>query len=128
MKHKDVDTFEKLKAQLDSLHQEMSMLAKKSPNDAVNAFKTKFINATLKQCNDFFGQKYKPFPDFDVFLTDELPSNSDVTFIASQYIECAEKFRADNIVPWGADWYWDTPGDRPKDRPRTAAPKKLTRK
>jgi hypothetical protein len=33
MKREDVDTFEKLTAQLNSLHQELSMLTKKSPNE-----------------------------------------------------------------------------------------------
>jgi hypothetical protein len=54
MKRADIDTFEKLKAQLDGLYQEMSVLAKKSPNDAVNAFKIKLVNATLERCNFFW--------------------------------------------------------------------------
>jgi hypothetical protein len=123
MKRKDVDVFEKLKAQLDSLHQEMSILAKKSPNDAVNAFKIRLVNACLMQCNELFGNRYRPFQDFGVFSTDELPSNSDVTLILSQYIECAEKFRSDNIGVVNGNWRWLIPGDA--DAPRTSAPKKL---
>ena len=73
------------------------MLAKKSPKDAVNEFKLKFINTVLSQCNSLFGKDNRPFADFETFAADSLPSNSDVTFILSQYIECAEKFRSDNI-------------------------------
>lgn len=126
MKRADIDEFEKLNAQLDSLHQEMSVLAKKSPNDAVNAFKIKLVNTTVDRCNKLFGAKYKPFAEFDTFQTDELPSNSDVTFIVSQYIECAEKFRADNIFAEHGMWYWQLDGG--KEKIRTLGPKKLLNK
>ena len=55
MKRADIDIFEKLMAQLDSLYQEISALAKKSPNGATNAFKLKFVNGTLAKCNGFLG-------------------------------------------------------------------------
>lgn len=126
MKHADVDIFEKLKAQLDSIYQEMSMLAKKSPNDAVNTFKIKFVNATLTQCNEFFGERYRPFSDFETFSVDELPLNSDVTFIVSQYIECAEKLRADNIEWAHGAWHWKNVDTG--ENIRTYAPKRITSK
>ncbi len=131
MKRENVDEFEKLKTQLDSIHQEMSQLAKKSPNDAVNTFKIKFVNVTLKRCNDLLGPKYRPYPDFDAFSADDLPSNSDVTFIVSQYIESAEKFRSDHIFMQHGQWWWSTDDvDRNKTLDtdlaiRTMAPKKL---
>jgi|ERR1700733_588723 len=127
MKREAVDLFEKLVAQLDSLHAELTMLAKKSPKDAVNEFKLKFINTVIAQCNSFFGEENRPFADFETFVPDSLPSNSDVTFILSQYIECAEKFRADNIRNYGGVWWWKI--DR-EERPsiRTAPPKKIIRK
>ena len=110
MKRDEVDVFEKLNSQLISLHSEMTLMSKKSPNDAVNKFKIKFINKTIKECNSFLGSKYKPYDDFDELSEDELPTNSDVTFIISQYIECAEKFRSDNIrsAPYKAYWVWIT--------------------
>jgi len=126
MKRTEIDEFEKLNAQLEGLHQEMSVLAKKSPNDAVNAFKIKLVNTTIDRCNKLLGEKYKPFAEFQTFETDELPSNSDVTFIVSQYIECAEKFRADNIFMEHGRWYWQLDGG--KDEIRTSAPKKLNNK
>ena len=105
------------------------MLAKKSPNDAVNAFKLKFINSTLGRCNDFLGKKYRPFPDFTTFGEGDLPSNSDVTFIISQYIECAEKLRSDNIVSHYSHWFWVIEGEEKDARStRTGPPRKLTDK
>jgi hypothetical protein len=127
MKHEYVDIFEKLKAQLDGLHQEMSLLSRKSPKDAVNTFKLKFINSMLKECNSFFGVNYRPLAEFETFSPEELPSNSDVTFIVSQYIECAEKFRADNIEQVSHNyWVWKTQGTQNKIR--TSPPKKLINK
>ena len=125
MTRNDVDTFEKLKAQLDGLHQELSILAKKSPNDAVNEFKIKLINITLSKCNQLLGKKYLPFIDFEAFSLDEMPSNSDVTFIISQYIECAEKFRSDHIYE-DYGWYWKTDGRG--DPIPTSQPRKLLAK
>jgi hypothetical protein len=128
MKKAVVDTFEKLTAQLGSLHAELAVLAKKSPNDAVNTFKLNFINSTLQQCNKILGQNYRPFPDFEIFSTDELPSNSDVTLIISQYIECAEKFRADNIFRHGGWWYWKIDNeDKANPTIRTSPPKKIVK-
>ena len=127
MKRGDVDVFEKLAAQLYSLYQEMSALAKKLPNDAINTFKLRFVNGTLSQCNEFLGQRYRPFADFESFSADDMPSNSDVTFIISQYIECAEKFRADNIRREIDKWYWNFDDDGGAWI-RTPTPKKLIRK
>ncbi|MEH2124811.1 hypothetical protein [Nostoc sp.] len=39
MKRKDVDEFEKLSGQLQGIYEEISVLSKKSPNNAVNKFK-----------------------------------------------------------------------------------------
>ena len=128
MKRDDVHSFEKLAAQLGSLYQEMSTLAKKSPNDGVSPFKLQFINKALEQCNEFLGPDYRPFSEFEVFSSDEMPTNSDVTFILSQYIECAEKLRADNIY-LDDYWYWYVDDADPEDEEekiRTTPPKKLT--
>jgi hypothetical protein len=106
MKRADVDKFEKLVGQLQSTYDEISLLSKKSPNDAVNKFKLKFINTLLEQANDLLGQKYKPFNDFALFNEDDVPQNSDIAFILSQYLQCFEKIRADNVVNQYGKWYW----------------------
>lgn len=129
MNRKDVDTFEKLTAQLGSIHSEISLLSKKSPNDALNKFKVKLLNSVLQKCNAFFGDEYKPFSDFASFADEDLPSNSDVTFVISQDMETSEKLRADNIVYYNGSWYWRIDDDK-KNQPtvRTAPPKKIARK
>ena len=131
MKRADVDIFEKLTAQLGSLYQEISTLAKKSPNNAINTFIVNFVNGTLSQCNKLLGQRYRPFSEFDVFSSEDIPSNSDVTFILSQYISCAGQLRADNIYQDDPDWYWyidDAGTDDKEERIQTSLPKKLAHK
>lgn len=131
MKRADVEVFEKVTTQLRSLHEEMAALAKKSPNDAINAFKLKFVNEVLLKCNKFLGQRYRPFPTFEEFASDDMPSNSDVTFILSQYIACSEELRAENIYEKYGTWYWNIDGADREDtteRKETPPPKKLARK
>jgi hypothetical protein len=104
-----VDELEKLIGQLESLHSELSALTRKSSNDAVNAFKLRFVNTTLKGCNLLLGEKYKPFNEFEQLDADEVPSNSDVTLIISQYLQAVEKFRSDNIQREAMGrWYYQT--------------------
>src|SRR5665647_1900664 len=106
MKRKDVDKFEKLSGQLVGVYDELSMLSKKSPNDAVNKFKLKFVNSLIVESNLFLSASYRPFSEFEIFDVDEMPQNSDVVFILAQYIQCFEKLRADNVVAKHGGWYW----------------------
>ncbi len=115
MKRKDVDKFEKLSGQLQGIYQELSILSKKYPNDAVNKFKLNFINQLLKNSNELLGDGYRPFPDFLEFDIDDVPQNSDVVFILSQYLQCFEKLRADNVVRHDGDWCWAVNADKDEE-------------
>lgn len=106
----DVDRFEKLAGQLIGLSEEMSLLSKGNPNDAVNKFKLKFINRQIPDCNDFLSDRDRPFDDFEQFSEDDILQNSDVVFILSQYMQCLEKLRADNVVVRNGTWYWHGKG------------------
>ncbi|MGV3681341.1 MAG: hypothetical protein ACO1PM_16695 [Acidovorax sp.] len=102
----DVDKFEKLVGQLTGLYEEMSIFSKKSPNDAVNKFKLKFINSQIIESNLLLGDRYRPFDDFDVFSEDDIPQNSDVVLILSQYLQCMEKLRGDHVFYKNGSWSW----------------------
>ena len=107
LKRTQIDELEKLIGQLESFYTELSALSKKSPNDAVNTFKLRFVNTTLKNCNTFLCKKYKPFEDFNQFNVDDVPSNSDLAFIIAQYMQAMEKIRSDNIYEgFAAQWYY----------------------
>lgn len=132
MKRSDVDLFEKYVGQLLGAYEEISLLSKKNPNDAVNKFKLKYINENIKRCNVFLSEKYCPLADFEGFDEDDVPQNSDVVFILSQYLQAFEKMRLDNVVPHRGAWYWRVKAERGEKGDengnvlvRTAKPKSL---
>jgi len=101
----EVIQFEKTQTQIKGLYNEIGILSKKNPNDAVNKFKLKFINQSIKEANNILGNK-KPYSDFEVFNEDDAPSTSDVVMILEQYYSALEKIRCTNIkTEWGY-WYW----------------------
>ncbi len=111
MNRNDVNNFEKLNGQLISVYEEVSLLSKKNPSDAVNKFKLKFVNKLVTESNEYLSKKYRPFEDFDCFDEDDVPQNSDVVFILSQYLQCFEKLRSDNVVSNHGFWYWKVKGN-----------------
>jgi hypothetical protein len=121
---KQVEQLEKVSGQMDGLHKEITTLVKKSPNDGLNKFKLKFVNAILADANDVLGSTHRPLADFDQFDVDDVPTTSDVAFILGQYIEEIERKRADNIKrePVG---YWAYQIKGSSEVVRTAPPKKL---
>ena len=124
---KEIKLYEKLHAQLEGLYNEVANLSKKSPDDAVNKFKLKFINGLLKEINKFLKDESKPFNDFISFEENEVPTNSDVVLILAQYLSCLEKLRADNISFRYGNWHWDV-SDSSDKKIRTAPPKKIQEK
>ena len=112
MKNKgDVEKLEKLIGQLQGLHSEISQLAKKSPNDALNVFKLKLVNKVIASGNTLLKGRYRPFDDFEQFDQDDLPTNSDVTMILTQYMEQTERFRSDHVIYDQYKWRYVVDGE-----------------
>lgn len=124
--HEELEQFEKLIGQLRGLHEELGLLAKKSPNDAVNAFKLRLINKVIASANRTLGLGYLPFDDFEAFDTDDMPTNSDVTLVLAQYLEESERYRSDNVEQYRGVWWYVVDGER--SDVRTSAPSKVTGK
>lgn len=102
---KNVQNFEKINSQLNGLYEEISALSKKSPDAQVNIFKLEYVNTILNEANDILGKNYLPLKTFEQFSVETLPTNSDVVFILSQYLNCMEQLRTENIK-YDYDWYW----------------------
>jgi hypothetical protein len=126
MTKQEVDNFEKLQAQLEGLHNEISALSKKSQNDALNNFKLKFVNRIISDSNELLGENYKPFSDFETFEENDMPTNSDVAMMLTQYLSCFEKLRADNVKQERLNWFWVIDGE--KSDIKTVMPKKIKEK
>lgn len=132
MNREDLNGFEKLVGQVQSTYEELSVLSKKSPNDTLSKFKLTFVNLLLRESNNLLGDHYRPFEEFGEFDEDNLPFNSDVVFIMSQYLQCFEKFRTDNVVQRHGFWYWrlnpgkgESPDEDGYVYVRTVTPKRL---
>jgi hypothetical protein len=126
MTKQEVDNFEKLQAQLEGLHNEISALSKKSQNDALNKFKLKFVNKIISDSNELLGKNYKPFSDFETFEENYMPTNSDVAMMLTQYLSCFEKLRADNVKQERMSWFWMIDGKQSDIK--TVMPKKIKEK
>lgn len=102
----DVDNFLMLLMQTDKILKDFFELSKKKPNDAVNKFKLRLVNTLLEQANGFLDESYKPFDSFETFDEDEVPSNSDVVLILTQYLGCLKKYGRDNTHYQDYNHYW----------------------
>jgi hypothetical protein len=60
MNREQIESFEKLHNQLFGMYEEISLLSKKNPNDAINKFKLKYINKLLIDSNFFFMENINP--------------------------------------------------------------------
>lgn len=112
MKVKDVELFQKVQSQVQQLFNEISTLSKKNPDGPINEFKLKYINEKLRESNTFLVGTHKPFADFESFDDANLPTNSDVVLILSQYLDCLEGFRSANTSydEGKFAWVWKTDG------------------
>jgi len=103
----EIDKFVKLIVQIGKILSEFDGLSKKKPDNVLNKFKLELVNTVLKSANEIINKENKPFPNFDEFGEEEMPTNSDVVMILSQYVACLDKFRHENIVrDEDNDWVW----------------------
>ena len=125
MKKEQIEIFEKTFAQLCGLYDDITILVKKNPNDVMNIFKLRNINKVISSANEIVGDT-KPFEDFDAFdVEGDMPTNSDVTMLLGQYINCMELVKKNNThMEWG-HWYWDIDGSKKSSEIQTSAPTML---
>ena len=105
-----IEEFEKTLSQIEALHEELSIISKKAPNDVLNRYKVGLVNTIISRANKLLRAELLPFSDFNAFDVDELPSNSDVVIMLKQYIACLEKERENNIIRESCYWYWTING------------------
>lgn len=119
----DVTLFGILESRIRGFYEELQTLTKKSPNDTVNKFKLNLINPVVVEVNGFLPSWVLPFPGFQGFDVDSLPSNSDVVVVLAQYLKSFEEFRSVNIAQNFGTWYWVINGAT--SSVKTAPPKRL---
>jgi hypothetical protein len=118
----DIDEFEAVESQIASARDELLVLVKKSPHDALSKFKLSVVNGLLLRANALLGND-RPMADFEQFDTEVLPSASDAAMVLGQYLAALENLRVKQIKQKHGLWYW-AEHDQPTDR-RTYPPRKL---
>lgn len=92
-KEKDIEDYELLKSMLYSQKKEFDLLSKKKSDEQLNPMKIKMANRVLEPLKELF--KHENSHNFlDILNDDELPTNSDVVLIISQYESAIHDFRS----------------------------------
>ena len=124
MKADDVEEFEAVKSQLNAAREEVLVLVKKNPHDALSTFKLGVVNGLLRRANAFLGDSERPMADFTEFSGEAMPSTSDAVLVIGQYLIALENFRAKRISEDRlGQWYWL--GKDGKHLAETYPPKRL---
>lgn len=111
MKSKEVEAFRQMAAQLDALHQEVVAASKKAADKPVTSFKINLANSILANARKILGAS-APLLGFEKFDEDDLPTMSDLSFVVTQFVECAEKVKSENIRRLHSGvWYWVIDGE-----------------
>lgn len=104
---KDIEDYSLLKDLLKAQKHEFNILSSKKWSEQLNPFKIKILNRILEPLNELF--KNEPTHKFlDTLNEDDLPSNSDVVLIISQYETAITEFKEKYFIKdkKHRDWYW----------------------
>lgn len=88
---------------LHSLYNEMQELSKKKPDTPLNTYKVKVINRVLEPIKELL-QYEDTAPFLDVLIADDMPTNSDVVLIMSQYIRAMNFYKEKYYSYAKNDW------------------------
>ena len=105
----EVEDFSRLFPLIKNVYEEISILSKNNPVQAISSFKLKFVNILLARANEIFEEEYKPFPEFSSFSEDPAPNMSDVVFILAIYIASMKRMKEENVEKEGEyphEWFW----------------------
>ena len=90
---KDIEDYELLKDILYSQKKEFQLLSAKKPDTQLNSMKMKMVNRALKPLKELF--QYEESHKFlDAIDEEEMPTNSDIVLIISQYETAIDEFKA----------------------------------
>ncbi len=102
----EIRDYKLLKEMLEAQREEFDLLSKKKHDGQLNAMKIKMVNRALEPLNKIL--RNEPSHKFlDVLKEDEMPTNSDVVLIISQYETAIGEFRnkyysSDKYLPKGS--------------------------
>jgi len=96
MNENQANRFDKIEYLMNSIYVEFDKLSKKKPDEQLNKFKLKQINDLFTEANTLFDEADIEIDSFELFDEIELPSNSDVVIVLTQYLELLDYYRYRN--------------------------------
>ncbi len=90
---KNIEDYKLLKDMLHSQKKEFDLLSKKKADGQLNPMKIKMVNRVLEPLKDL-SQHEESHKFLDTLNEDELPTNSDIVLIISQYETAINEFRS----------------------------------
>jgi hypothetical protein len=105
-----VDLWEVTTPLLKAMFQQFIELSKKKAEGALNKSKVAMVNRLLEKCRDVLADEMT-LQFLDLLDTEQLPQNSDVVLVLSQYDSAMKQFRDDHRSSNGFDKVWDVEGE-----------------
>ncbi len=100
---KNIENYELLKDMLHSQKEEFDLLSKKKADGQLNPMKIKMVNRVLEPLKELFLHE-SSHKFLDTLDQNEIPTNSDVVLIISQYESAIHNFRS----RYYKDYHWRT--------------------
>jgi len=88
---KNIEDFKLLREMLSSQRSEYNLLSKKKADSQLNTMKIKILNRVLEPIREIFEHE-ESYQFLDTLSEDDLPTNSDVVLILSQFETAIERF------------------------------------
>lgn len=104
---KKVQTYETIMPLMSSMFSEFKELSKKKPDAAVNKKKITIVNRILNKARVVLEDE-ESIDFLDLLDEDDMPQNSDVTLILSQYVAAMEEFNKKYYSWNNLEWEWFT--------------------
>ena len=99
------DSWEMVNPLLEAMFSEFKDLSKKKPDGAVSKAKIGVVNRLLEACRQILADEGS-LVFLDVLEEDDVPQNSDVTLMLSQYAAAMDQFRSANFGWDGSSHSW----------------------
>lgn len=104
-----VELYEVVRPLLGAMYSEFKELSKKKPDAVVSKAKIKVVNRLLTKCQEVL--QSEAFIDYlDLIDEDEVPQNSDIVLMLSQYVTAMKQFHTTYYRKerYGHEYYWAT--------------------
>jgi len=99
--------YETVKPLLVAMYEEFKELSKKKPDSVLSISKVKIVNRLLESCREVLNDE-QSIQFLDLIDEDNIPQNSDVVLMLSQYVAAMGEFRSTYYGWDGIEYKWFT--------------------